>query len=270
MLENDLTSAFRHQANIPGLVVGIAGRSGPAGEHFNLSFATETFPGEVVTNRSSFCSGLGIDIGEIVVPRQVHGSRVATVTCADRGRGARTWESAIPATDAMITRDRDLFMFQIYADCTPLLFADPRNGIFGIAHAGWRGTADSIAGATVRQMTEQFETNPEDIIALIGPAIGACCYEVSGEVATAIRDAAESDSVVAMGPRGRPHVDLAEANRLQLLSAGLGDRNILMSRVCTGCHVASYFSHRAEAGRAGRFAAVIGIRGNASNIATSF
>ncbi len=270
MLEYDLTSAFRQQANMPGLVVAIAGRTGPAGEHFNLSFATETHPGEAVTNRSSFCRALGIDIGQIVVPRQVHGSTVASVTHADRGRGALTWESAIPATDAMITRDRDLFMLQMYADCTPLLFADPCHGTLGIAHAGWRGTAGSVAEATVRAMSERFDSNPGDLIALIGPAIGACCYEVSGEVATAIRDAAESDSVVAMGPRKRPHVDLAEANRLQLLRAGLGDRNIFMSRLCTGCHVDSYFSHRAEAGRAGRFAAVIGIRGNATNIAMSY
>ena len=165
----------------------------------------------------------------------------------------------------MITHETNVYLFQIYADCTPILFADPGNQAIGIAHAGWRGTASTITKATVRHMQECFNSNPADIIALVGPAIGGCCYEVSDEVSNAIVESTGSHSIVTMGRQGRRHVDLAEANRLQLLTAGVASHNVFMSNICTSCHVHSYFSHRAEAGQAGRFAAVIGLRPDISD-----
>jgi YfiH family protein len=117
------------------------------------------------------------------------------------------------------------------------------------AHAGWKGTALGIAAKTV----EAMGSPPESIHAVIGPSIGRCCYEVGDEVAEAIGHAEA-------GPRGRPHVDLWVANRAQLIAAGLRPENVDVTGVCTACNVERYFSHRAEQGKAGRFAGAIGIR----------
>lgn len=180
--------------------------------------------------------------------------------------------------DALITRKRGVALTMSTADCVPLLFYDPVTEAIGIAHAGWRGTARGMAAATVAAMGEQFGSRPTDILAGVGPSIGPCCYEVSEEVQQLFlsqRDFEElpteerfrklvADAVVfetvELGDRASLRLNLWETNRNQLLLAGLAPEHIELPDVCTSCEKDRFFSHRAEAGRTGRFPAILALR----------
>jgi YfiH family protein len=194
--------------------------------------------------RARFARSLGFEPDQIVRANQVHGDVIARV-----GRGAPA-----PEADALVTDEPGVLLMLLFADCVPVLLWDDAQ--VAAAHAGWKGTSLWIAARTVAAMG----SHPAGIQAVIGPAIGPCCYEVSDEVAEAVGATVPDVEVARRGPRGRPHVDLVEANRAQLVAAGLRPESVAVAGVCTACNVARYFSHRAEHGRAGRFAGAIGMR----------
>jgi YfiH family protein len=171
------------------------------------------------------------------------------------------------------------------ADCIPVLVADPKRRVVAAFHAGWRGTVKRIVEAGVGRMRLQFGCRPEDLTAAIGPGVGACCYAVGEEVRSSFEsqfryaeelfyEVYDSDPVrtkypmlflTQRAPGHSPigpslHVDLVEANRRQLLDAGLGEQAIYSTGGCTSCHRELFFSHRASQGHAGRMMSVIGIR----------
>ena len=134
------------------------------------------------------------------------------------------------------------------ADCIPILLADERHRAVGAIHAGWRGTVASILSRAVSGMRAQFGTDPRDLHAAIGPGIGRCCYEVGPEVAAHF------------GEQGRAHIDLADANRAQLLAAGLAPGRIYVSDLCTQCRPEEFHSYRRDKDDAGRLYSFAGIR----------
>jgi YfiH family protein len=137
-----------------------------------------------------------------------------------------------------------------YADCTPVLLADPKAGAVAAVHAGWRGSAVRAASAAVEALSEVFGSRPQDIVAGIGPAIGPCCYEVGQDVVDAFSDRPE------LFFEGR--LDLWAANHQALVEAGVPAEQIEVAGICTQCESERFFSHRANGGQpAGRFAAVI-------------
>lgn len=181
--------------------------------------------------------------------------------------------------DALITRQRGVALAMSTADCVSLLFYDPVMSAIGVAHAGWRGTARGIAAATVAAMQEQFGSRPADIHAGVGPSIGPCCYEVSEEVRelflgqrefedipteASLRELIASSAVfetLHLPARVSLRLNLWETNRNQLLLAGLTPEHIELPDICTSCEKDRFFSHRAEAGRTGRFPAILALRG---------
>jgi YfiH family protein len=204
-------------------------------------------------NRAGLYARLGITADRVVNAEQVHGGEVARVTSADGGR-------TVPGVDALIADDPDLMLMLQFADCVPVLVHDPRHDAIGAAHAGWKGTAVAIAATTVDAMRIHLGSDPGELRAWIGPAIGQCCYEVSDEVAGAVEAATPGASLTYPSERGRPMLDLQAANRAQLLAAGLRPENLHWRVTCTACQVDTYFSHRGENGQAGRIAALIGLR----------
>ena len=146
-----------------------------------------------------------------------------------------------------------------FADCTPLLLYDRHRVAVGLSHAGWRGTIKNITQATIAAMTKAFGSNPADIIGVIGPAIGPCCYEVGPEVIGAVEsEFSQPDQLLTRRRNGHGYFDLGAANRQQLLAAGVGE--VVESQLCTACHTDKFFSHRAEQGKTGRFGVILGIR----------
>jgi YfiH family protein len=146
-----------------------------------------------------------------------------------------------------------------YADCTPLLFCDPVKGVIATSHAGWRGTASLIGKVTVEKMTNEFGSDPKDIIAGIGPCIGQCCYEVDDPVYSEFSkiDFLEQDKIFTPKGNGKYMLDLVEANRQILVNSGILPQNIDASDICTCCNCEDLHSHRATGGKRGNLAAII-------------
>ena len=134
------------------------------------------------------------------------------------------------------------------ADCLPILLVDDEHRAVAAAHAGWRGTAGHIVRQAVRQMRVEFGTLPAQLHAAIGPGIGKCCYEVGPEVAAQF------------GEAGTCHIDLLEANRKQLMDAGVPPWQIYGAGLCTMCGVADFHSYRRDREQSGRMLSAVGVK----------
>ena len=204
---------------------------------------------KVLRNRRAFAEAIGVDANRFTTCQQVHGSKVVQVTKELVGSGAKDFANTIADTDALITNLPDVPLMLFYADCVPVLLADLETGAIGLAHAGWRGTVANIGAKTLAAMGEAFGTKPENVLAAIGPSIGACCYEVDDFV----RDQASGyEKFFAPKGGGKYQLDLWGMNAKQLQEAGVPAGNIATAGVCTNDNVELFCSYRAEQGKTGR------------------
>ena len=141
------------------------------------------------------------------------------------------------------------------ADCVPvLLYAAAGTGMVAAVHAGWRGTIQEIARKTVHVLTQQLHANPAYLRAGIGPSIGLQAFEVGEEVVEAFRPTTDLRLIMQRNPlTGKAHINLWEANRLQLLKAGLSANHIEIAAICTHTHAADFYSARKLGIASGRF-----------------
>ncbi len=160
--------------------------------------------------------------------------------------------------DAVVTNQKGRLIGVRVADCVPILLCDPVRQVVAAVHAGWRGTAEYILKKTINVFCERFFSDPDDILLSIGPSIRQCCYEVDGEVIRAV-STATGDGVYYGGRGDKFWLDLALANRLQALSAGLSEGNVWMSDDCTFCNPEKFYSYRFSKGTTGRQAGFIGL-----------
>ena len=163
--------------------------------------------------------------------------------------------------DGLITDQTGAMLSVQTADCLPVLMVDPEKRVVGAVHAGWRGTLKQIVEKTVAKMQTQFSSKPAHCLAVVGPAIRCCCYEVGEEVVEAFHAKFDYASTLFQSQSmGRKTLDLAAACRYQLLHAGLVADHIFADPPCTSCHTDQFFSHRAERGKTGRMMGIIGLR----------
>ncbi len=187
---------------------------------------------------------------------QVHGCRALRVDASALPAG-----DPLPSADAAITTRADVAVAVKAADCVPILLAHPAGAVAAV-HAGWRGTAQGIAGRTVAGLAAAAGS-PRDIVAAIGPSIGPCCYEVGPEVRETFHVAgfAETDLdrwfLPAESPRATHVLDMWRSNRDQLVAAGLDPANVHVAGLCTATHNDWLWSYRREGANAGRMLAVI-------------
>ena len=182
--------------------------------------------------------------GEYTRLKQIHSSIVA-VAAPDRDLPEHG--------DAILTQKAGEWVGIRTADCVPLLIADPRTRVVGAIHAGWRGTVAEIAYRTVQTMVSEYGSDPAMLVAAIGPCIAECCFEVGPEVAQQFQPAFPDRTAFRC-------VDLPEANRRQLLRAGLSEKNIDASGLCTACDESEFHSWRRDKDLSGRMVAAIQIR----------
>ena len=203
-------------------------------------------------------ASLGVTRDRLLLIRQVHGTAVAI---ARRGRRG-AWDH--PEADIIVTDDPDVAIGVRVADCAPLLLFDRRRGVAGAAHAGWRGAAAQAAVGVVGAMERTFNSQPIDLVVAIGPCLGECCGEVGPEVVDAFRaGGADRHSIEQWFRRGgadRWLLNLARANRDQLISAGVSPNAIFDSGLCTRTHHLRLHSYRAHRERAGRMLGAIRAR----------
>lgn len=207
----------------------------------------------VFENRERSFRAVGRDIGTLYDSWLVHGTGVLV---ADAPRPRKN--ESPPKADILLTDKPNVSLFMRYADCVPLLFHDPQRKLVGLAHAGWRGTLDDVAAATVEAMKAQYDSKAEDIRAGIGPSISAERYEVGPEVVAAAEERFGADAgEVLLRKNGSVHLDLWRANELLLARAGI--KHIEVSGLCTASNPAYWFSHRGDKGKTGRFGALIAL-----------
>ena len=183
---------------------------------------------------------------------QVHS---ADVVCA---RAPRPQGESLRQADVILTDQPNVSLFMRFADCVPILAHDPRTGVIGVAHSGWMGTLRDVVGSMVRAMKKEYNSNPADIIAGIGPSIGPDHYEIGADVILQVMQKFGDDSdKVLRSINGKIHFDLWKTNEILLQRAGAG--KIEIAGICTACHTEDWFSHRAEKARTGRFGALIAL-----------
>jgi YfiH family protein len=255
----------------------------------NLGWTQQDDPANVARNRSRFLSEVaGGAAAHLVTLRQIHSGLIRAVEAADREFETPDGRALLRG-DGIMTQVPGVMLAVQVADCVPVLVADVRRRAVAAFHAGWRGTLKRIVERGIGTMRLRYGSRPEDLVAAVGPSIGACCYAVGEEVRhefesqfayaeQLFREVYDSDPVrekypllfltarapghSSIGPQ--IHLDLWEANRRQLLDAGLKAGRITVIGECTACARVQggglkYFSHRGESGFAGRSMGVVGI-----------
>lgn len=223
-------------------------------QHGFTSRQLELRPGERAGQAwANAAASVGCAVPRVGRVRQVHGAVVRVVR-------ADELDQPVPDADAAVTRDSGTAVAIVAADCVPILLAHPRTGAVAAVHAGWRGTAADVVGATVRTLTREWDVDPETLVAAIGPSIGACCYTVGPELQTAFEQAGHPSAHVQrwFTRTGDALVlDLWAANRDLLVAAGVSAANIHVAGLCTKTHRQVFESFRADGDQAGRMAAII-------------
>ena len=275
-----VTQVYRAQAEE---VAGKRPGKAKLGGELNLGFTASDERALVEENRRRFVRAVTGATGNadelpLVTLKQIH----SQITCKI---GKKDELAAVRRGDGLMTKRPGVLLGIQTADCIPVMVADTKRQAVAIFHAGWRGTLKRIVEGGVGRMRMEFGSRPKDLVAAIGPGVGQCCYAVGEEVYIEFTsqfayadelfcDVYDSDAVrekypmlflTARAPGHSPigpklHLDLFEANRRQLLDAGLREESITVIGDCTSCQTNRYFSHRAERGFTGRMMAVVGIR----------
>jgi YfiH family protein len=285
----------KHLSEILWLVHGFSTRGDGfsrayGGQSLNLGFTKDDDRSTVEHNRTAFLRELGTVSKRPNRSRSTAREAWPLITLHQVHSDLIHWVDAQPehplTGDGLLTATPGLLLAVQTADCLPVILADPKRRAVGVFHAGWRGTVKRIVEKAVGEMRRWFGSNPADLKAAIGPGIRGCCYEVGEEVrekfksqfayaATLFREVKESDPVREKYPllfltaRAPGHsvlpkkifLDLVEANRQQLIAAGVPGRSVETSPLCTNCRPDLLFSYRAEKGKTGRLMGVAGIRG---------
>ena len=224
----------------------------------NLGFTPDDDPESVRENRRRLVAAVAGpgSTPPLATVRQVHGTLVL--------RAEKTGEPPSEA-DGLFTASPGLMLGIQVADCVPILVADTRLRVVAAIHAGWRGTAAGIIGAGIQQMRQQFSSQPQDLVAAIGPSIRSCCYTVGDQVRSEFERQFPYAAELFEPHDGSITLDLAKANRRQMLDAGMAEGAVTVLADCTGCATLEgrrkYFSHRLEHGFTGRAMGMIGIAG---------
>jgi YfiH family protein len=213
-------------------------------------------PERVVENRQLAYRAVGREPSSMYDVWQVHGSEVV---CAD---APRQLDNPHLKADSILTNQPGVTLFMRFADCVPMLFVDPCQGVVGMTHAGWLGTVRRAAESAIQAMHSRYGSRVADIRAAIGPSICANHYEVGPDVVEQVQRSFGNDANLVLSREDRSEtrkrkLDLWAANRLILEQAGI--RQIETCGICTACNPEDWYSHRGEKGKTGRFGVLIGL-----------
>jgi YfiH family protein len=259
----ELLSYFRFEAHrgVTNVVTTRAGgRSGDPYKSLNLGLHVGDDPDAVLENRALLAQALAIEPEAFTLVEQIHKTKIAVVKSPHGGRGAVAESDALARADALITRVADIPLMVLVADCVAVSLYDPERDAIGLAHAGWQGTLSRIAELTVKKMELTFDSNPEDLVVGLSPAIGKDHYTVGEDVVAAYNiefgneDASE---FIQEGADGAYSLDLPGINEWQLRESGVLPDNIEVSGLCTACETERFYSHRGNSGKTGRFSNIV-------------
>ncbi len=236
----------------------------------NLAGFNEDSAENILENRRRFLKLFPSEFGEWALAGcwQVHGSDVRLINNLAEAKPAEDTRGDTIYCDAIISNATGVLAGVKTADCVPILIGDPSTSSFAAVHAGWRGTLAEVATKALQRMTVAHNTNPRDVRVAIGPAAGSCCYEVGTDVIAPFRSKFPDQDLFAETRAGHACINLLEANRSQLISAGVDPDRINIAPLCTMCRTDLFFSYRREKsvqGKVGRLMSVIGRNGEKGN-----
>ncbi len=215
----------------------------------NLGFSTGDNNENVKKNIEIMAEKLNLNVDDIVETHQTHTNNIMYVTEEHKGRVFT--ENILRDIDGIYTDKKNLILMSFHADCTPIFFYDPVKWVIGLAHAGWRGTIQNIGGIMVKKFVNDFNSNPKDIKAAIGPSLCKDCFEVDEDVKDLFITTDEYFKNFMETKNVKYHFNLWEINKYLLLKGGLKEENIEISGVCTKCRNDLFFSHRGQGGKRG-------------------
>ncbi len=224
------------------------GVSGGKYDSLNMGYSTRDEKNNIYRNRQIVMDDFGLSIDRMVSSDQVHGVKLVNVPDHKTDCGE---------CDGLFTATRGTVLCMYFADCAPIFFHDGKKGVIGLVHAGWRGTCNSIAAASVDFMIKNYGCAPSDITAMIGPSISKCCFEVGDDTAEEFIQKIDSGTLsnkIREAGSGKFFIDLKAINRAILLNSGLKEENISVHDACTSCMKTTFYSYRRDAGDTGRMA----------------
>ncbi len=230
----------------------------------NLAFGRGDSKETVLENLFRFGEAVGFSADSVISVKQIHSVKIRTVNTSDAGEGY--FYETREACDGYLTFDTGIVLGVKTADCVPILLYAPQSAdhpaCVAALHAGWRGSVGRIAGIAVEKM-KAVGVDSGTVYAAIGPAIGACCYEVREDFRESFSEAlgtAATEKYVRRADRpGVWHADIKALNRDILLESGLTPDHIDLSDLCTACHPVEFFSHRYSGGHRGTMLSVISL-----------
>ncbi len=254
--KNGLSTFTFSSLELAGVRHGIYSRKGGVSPHpwesLNLGGTVGDERVHVIENRRRVFAHAGLPVESIYDVWQVHSADVVYT------RSPRPLDQVHKKADAIITDQPGVTLFMRFADCAPILLYDPQKKVIGLVHAGWLGTVRGTVNACVKAMMAQAGSKPADILAGIGPTIGPDHYEVKENVIDAVKQTFGVDaSSLLIERENRVFFDLWAANQVLLEREGV--KYIEQSGICTACDTEHWYSHRAENGKTGRFAALISL-----------
>ena len=213
---------------------------------FNITYYTDDAPEHIsICHRMLSTALLGIGKDRLILPRQVHGTEIAEVTeenLHDKFDGIDALMTTLPRTCIGVST----------ADCVPILIYDTHARAIAAAHAGWRGTVNRIGRMTIEAMTKRYGSRAEHLKIVIGPSIGPDSFEVGDEVYDAFNEAHFPMNQIAFKQNGKWHIDLWQANALDLQQIGVAKENIQITGICTYQQYDRFFSARRLGIKSGR------------------
>ncbi len=222
----------------------------------NISTTRGDDPEAVAENCRRMANALGVEVEDFTYTQQTHTTNVVVVKTEDKGK-------RFAETDGMITNVPGICLVTFYADCVPLYFVDPVKKVIGLSHSGWRGTVGKIGKVTVEKMTTEYDCDPKDILAAIGPSICQDCYEVSEDVIDCFKEKFDEhlwDNLFYQKENGKYQLNLWEANHQIFLESGISEEHIAVTNVCTHCNPDVLFSHRTTGNARGNVSAFLALK----------
>jgi YfiH family protein len=251
------------EEQFPGLIAGFTSKNGGVGtgafESLNLGFHVADDLSVVCENRRKLAEDIHFPLKSWIGAEQIHDAVIKKVGKGDRGKGSVSYDSSFQGTDGFYTDEKEILLTLCFADCVPIFFIAPEQGMIGIAHAGWKGTVKKIA-VNMIQLWGMEGIHPEQIFVTIGPSICKKCYIVDKHVIELVQN-------ILVDVEKKPYnlikdaqysLDLREVNKMLLRQAGVPEKNMMVTDYCSSCHHDQFFSHRRDHGSTGRMLSFIG------------
>lgn len=203
----------------------------------NLAFSNINIDMASKSDKENLCKELDMNFGNLTNNKQTHSDIVNIIKKEDIGK--------IKEGDALVTNLKKTPLLVFVADCVPVAIVDPKKEAVALCHAGWRGTYSKITQKSIEHMEKLYGTNPEDLVCVLGPSIGPCCYEVSKDLIekfnTIITNRDEKFYII---KESKYYLDLWKVNELILTSCGVKKENIVNLNICTSCNSDKFHSYR--------------------------